>query len=195
MTTVMTPPETQPASHLLEVRIELARIKPTIWRTVLLPETITLPKLHKVIQAVMGWEDYHLHAFEIAGERYGVPDPDFDFGPSVRNEQRVRLLRALKGTKTLRYTYDFGDDWEHLIKIERRHPPDPVSTTPRCIGGANANPPEDVGGEPGYAHFVEAIADPFHPEHSDMLAWHGSAFDPSAFDLAAINRRLQSIRF
>ncbi len=40
-----------------------------------------LGKLHDVIQATMGWSDCHLHEFELGGERYGIPDPDFDWGP------------------------------------------------------------------------------------------------------------------
>jgi len=90
MGTVARLPKAQPAPHLLQLWIELAWIKLAIWRRVVVPETITLPKLHHFIQAVMGWHNCHLHEFEIAGERYGVPDPDYDFEP-IRNEQRVRL--------------------------------------------------------------------------------------------------------
>ncbi|WP_264165922.1 plasmid pRiA4b ORF-3 family protein [Burkholderia sp. AU30280] len=59
------------------MKIALSRIKPSIWRRVVVPETITLAKLHRVIQAPLGWTDSHLHEFEIAGERYGIPDPAF----------------------------------------------------------------------------------------------------------------------
>lgn len=62
---------------------------------------------------------------------------------------------------------------------------DPLFDTALCIAGANASPPEDVGGEPGYADFVAAMADPNHPEHHDMLEWYGAPFDPTAFDISA----------
>lgn len=194
MGTVVRLPKARPAPHLLQLRIELAWIKPTIWRRVVVPETITLPKLHQVIQAVMGWHDCHLHEFEIAGERYGIPDPDYDFAEPVRVEQRVRLATALGGAKSFRYVYDFGDDWEHRIKVERRLPPAPLFDTALCIAGANASPPEDVGGEPGYADFVAAMADPDHPEHHDMLEWYGDPFDPAAFDISTVDLRLHRIK-
>ena len=178
----------------LLLKIELAEIRPLIWRRVLVPETITLPKLHAVIQATMGWMGGHLHEFEIAGERYGTPDPDFDFGQPVRNEQRVRLSTSLTGTRALRYVYDFGDDWVHRVKVERQLPAPPQLQAAWCVEGENACPPEDVGGPPGYADFLEAIADERHPEHHDMLEWVGASFDPTAFDPELINQRLQTIK-
>lgn len=187
-------PQKRPAPHLLQLRIELAWIKPAIWRRVIVPETITLPKLHQVIQASMGWLDCHLHEFEIAGERYGIPDPEFDFGEPIRSEKRVRLVTSLLGTTSFRYVYDFGDDWEHRIKVERRIAPEPLIDSAMCTAGANACPPEDVGGAPGYADFVEAMADPEHPEHDAMRQWHGQEFDPTTFDFVAVNLRLQNIK-
>lgn len=180
-------------SPLLQLKIELAGIKPLIWRRVIVPETITLAKLHQVIQAVMGWEDYHLHEFEIAGEQYGIPDPDDPFGPPVVSETRARLGKSLGGMASFRYVYDFGDGWEHKIKVEKVLPAD-TCPVPICIGGANACPPEDVGGSYGYAEFLEAIADPAHPEHQNLLDWCGGAFDPKALDPGVIDRRLQLIK-
>lgn len=188
-------PRTRRVPELLQLKIELAWIKPLIWRRVVVPESITLPKLHQVIQVAMGWMDCHLHDFEIAGEHYGIPDPDFEWGEPVRSEQRVRLGTALGAAKSFRYTYDFGDDWEHRIKIEKRLPPDPeLAKRALCIAGANACPPEDVGSVPGFADFVAAMSDPKHPEHQDMMEWYGRPFDPSHFDFVAINLELQGIK-
>lgn len=183
----------RPSGHLLQLKIELASIKPAIWRRVVVPETITLGKLHQVIQAVMGWTNSHLHEFEIAGARFGVPDPEYDFGEPLISETRVRLHKSLEGTVSFRYVYDFGDDWEHKIKVEKVLPAD-ACPVPMCIGGANACPPEDVGGPYGYADFLEAIADPAHSEHDRMLEWNGGPFDPAALDHDLINKRLQSIK-
>ncbi|WP_245643987.1 plasmid pRiA4b ORF-3 family protein [Paraburkholderia oxyphila] len=174
------------------MKIELSGIKPLIWRRVLVPETITLAKLHRVIQAAMGWYDYHLHEFEIAGERYGIPDPEFD-DKSVVSEVRVRLSKSLGGAASLRYVYDFGDDWEHKIKVEKVLPAD-ACPTPVYLGGANACPPEDVGGPYGYAGFLEAIADSAHPEHERMIDWYGETFDPTAIDHDLIQAELQRIK-
>lgn len=88
--------------EILQLKIELAWIKPVISRRILVPESITLPKLHQVIQLVMKWRDYHLHEFDFAGERYGVPDPDFSWGDQPISEQRVRLKTALGGVRSFR---------------------------------------------------------------------------------------------
>ena len=85
--------------------------------------------------------------------------------------------------------------WEHRIKVEKRHPPDPIlSASALCLAGANAAPPEDVGGAPGYADFLEAILDPDHPEHHAMRTWCGDDFEPGRFDLSEENERLERLK-
>lgn len=175
------------------LHIELKWIEPAIWRRVAVPENITLGKLHTVIQFVMGWEGGHLHEFEIAGENYGIPDPD-GWGPPVNPEARKTLIKALSGKKSFRYLYDFGDSWDHLIKVEKVLPAIACPQVPYCVDGANACPPEDVDGEPGYAEFLEAMADPNHPEHESMLEWHGSTFDPTVFEWERVNQWLKEIK-
>lgn len=95
--------------------------------------------------------------------------------------------------KTFRYVYAFGDHWEHKIKVEKVLPPDSCAV-PTCLGGANACPPEAVGAPYSYLEFLAALADPAHPEHDDLLEWNGGSFNPTAFDLAAIERRLAPIK-
>ena len=188
-----TAPSRRPASEPVVLHIALKHIKPVVWRRVIVPANITLNRLHRVIQAAMGWENLHLHEFEIAGTRYGLPDP-YGWDLSIHPEARRSLLKTLSGQHRFRYLYDFGDDWDHDIRIE----PVPVGLTdaslPCCLEGAQACPPEDVGGQPGYEAFLEAMADPAHPEHDTMLAWYGTPFDPAAFDLASINHRLAKIK-
>lgn len=183
----------KPAADLLLLHIELKHIEPAIWRRVAVPENITLGRLHSVIQVVMGWEGGHLHEFEIAGENYGIPDPD-GWGPPVKPEARKTLVKALCGKKSFRYVYDFGDGWDHRIKVEKVLPAIACPQVPYCVDGANACPPEDVGGEPGYAEFLQAMADPNHPEHEAMMEWHGGIFDPAAFDCELTNGWLKEFR-
>jgi hypothetical protein len=188
-------PKRRTAPALLQLKIELAWITPAVWRRIVAPETIRLDKLHNVIQAVMGWSDSHMHVFEIGEERYGVPEPDFGFGDSsARSERTARLGAALNGKRTFRYVYDFGDDWEHRIEVEKTLPPDAERKTALCLAGANACPPDDIGGPPGYENFVEAISDPDHPDHEEMLDWANGPFDPTAFDLERINKLLKRIK-
>lgn len=182
------------APAILQLHIELRGTKPKVWRRVLVPATITLLRLHLVIQAAFGWGHSHMHEFVAGdGERYGTFDPDYDDPGSVSSES-TRLSTVLRRS-TLMYVYDFGDNWEHRIKVEKTFAPDPLLTLPFCVGGAGATPPEDCGGVSGYAEFVQAMADPQHPEHDDMAAWIGAAsWDPLVFDSLEANDRLGEIK-
>jgi hypothetical protein len=179
-----------------QLRIELLDTQPLVWRRVLVPADITLPKLDRVIQTALGWTNSHLHEFVINGTHYAVLDPDWvDDLPHV-DERRVVLHEALgMDTRCFDYVYDFGDDWHHLVLVENRYPERPKSALPlQCIGGENACPPEDVGGISGYVDFLAAIADPRHEEHQTHLEWVGGSFDPTRFDRAAVNRALAKIK-
>lgn len=98
------------------------------------------------------------------------------------------------GTTEFIYTYDFGDDWRHRIQVEAAMEPGEKNRRPLCVAGANACPPEDVGGQPGYSEFLQAIVDPVHPEHLAMWEWNGSPFDPAGFDLNAVNTAMRKLR-
>lgn len=179
---------------ILQLHIELRGTKPKIWRRVLVPDTITLLRLHLVIQAAFGWGHSHLHEFIAGdGERYGTPDPMNDAPGSITSEN-TRLTTALRKA-TLNYVYDFGDYWEHRIKVEKTLAPDRQIKLPFCVDGAGATPPEDCGGVPGYEDFVQAMTDPNHAEHDDMVEWIGAdTWDSAAFDTIEVNDRLAQIK-
>ena len=187
-------PATPPTriGEIYQLKITLDEVEPTVWRRVEVPATITLAKLHDVIQGAMGWFDSHLHEFRIGGRDYGEPDPDWDLDRKVYADRRARLNRVAPARgSTFLYVYDFGDNWEHIVKVEAIRPAQPGVAYPRVTGGARACPPEDVGSVPGYERFREAIADPSHEEHEEMLAWIGGPFDPDAFDLDAANEAVR----
>lgn len=176
-----------------QLKITLKGSKPPIWRRIQVTSDSTLSKLHRILQVVMGWSDSHLHQFTVRGVCYGIPDPDGNF--DVKNEKNVKLDQIISRVKDkLIYEYDFGDSWEHEIIVEKISPPDSKMAYPNCLTGKRACPPEDCGGIYGYAEFLEAIQDPDHPEHEDMLDWVGETFDPEAFDPDAVNRALNRIR-
>jgi hypothetical protein len=177
-----------------QLRIELLDVEPAIWRQILVPASIKLHKLHVVLLWTMGWAGGHLHEFVIGRNHFGVPDPDFDSGPPVQGEDRVTLAAALGASKYFTYLYDFGDGWEHRVTVEKTLPPDLALKSPVCLGGANACPPEDVGGPPGYVDFLQAINDPAHEEHEAMLEWCGGSFNPTDFRLDDINAALSQIK-
>jgi len=173
-----------------QIKVTLADSKPPIWRRLLVPSTITLAKLHDILQIAMGWDDYHLHQFIARDQYYGVPNPEYD--DEMKNEARVKLSGVLQQEKdTMVYEYDFGDGWNHKIVLEKVLPHDPNISLPRCTAGKRACPPEDCGGVWGYADFLEIIGDPNHPEHKEMLDWVGGEFDPEHFDIAEVNRHFE----
>jgi len=177
---------------LYQLRIALQDIQPTVWRQIQVQEDITLGKLHDILQVVMDWEDYHLHEFMIGRRLYSVPDQDDDMNErKVIDERSERLCDAVPrvGTQFL-YLYDFGDSWRHDLLLEAILLPEASMQYPRCIAGERRTPPEDVGGTHGYEEYLEAIADPEHEEHENMLRWRG-AFDPEAFSPDEVNQRLR----
>jgi len=182
---------------IYQLKVTLRGTSPPIWRRLLVPAGLRLGVLHDVLQLAMGWDDSRLHEFRIGSKRFGKPDPDdrlMGLDP-IGNERTVHLFRALGkvGAKAV-YTYDFGDSWEHAIIVEKVMPPEPGVAYPVCVGGKLHCPPEDCGGIPGYYNLLEAIGDPGHPEHEDLLDWVGGEFKSEAFSLDEVNRRLTPIQ-
>jgi hypothetical protein len=188
-----------PEKHMAEVptyqlKVTLEDSRPSIWRRLQVPGDVTLAQLHDIIQAAMGWLDYHLHQFMVGEALYGQPDPDFGISAEMKDEQDVRLGEIARAAgQRFRYEYDFGDSWLHEVLVERIQPVPSGQPCPVCIGGQGACPPEDVGGTWGYEEFLEAIADREHPQHEDYLEWIGDEFDPEAFDMDEVNATLRSL--
>ena len=177
--------------RIARLRISLEEIEPEIWRRVEVPLTVHLKGVHDVIQAAMGWEDYHLFEFRVGRKIYGIPDPAWDFDRKVMNARSVRLAAlAARGIDRLEYVYDLGDNWRHAVTIEAVELAAPAQFYPRFVDGARRCPPEDVGGVSGYDEFLEAVREPCHPEHRRMLEWYGGPYDPDDIDLALIRRRI-----
>lgn len=177
---------------IFQIHITLRYIEPPVWRRIEVPSDTKLGKLHRIIQAVMGWNDTHLHQFVAGRERYGIPDPEQP--DDTKSERNVPLARVASKGDVLVYEYDFGDGWEHSIQIEQQLPAANAIHYPRCTAGARACPPEDCGGPPGYAHLIEVLHDSKHEEHEELRTWAGPDFDPEAFDLDAVNRALWRLK-
>ncbi len=185
------PPTATTAIYTL--RLTLLDIEPEIHRTVEVKADTTLETLHEVIQAAMGWENCHLHLFRVGKTFYGVPS-DEDFGPPTEDEGKVTVAELLLKTGSrIVYIYDMGDDWHHEVKLKKVAPLLSGTKYPRCIDGARACPPEDCGGVPGFMNLLEAIADPTHDQHEELLEWVGDDFDPERFDLKAADRSVSKV--
>ncbi|MEW6380914.1 MAG: plasmid pRiA4b ORF-3 family protein [bacterium] len=175
-----------------QIKVTLMDIEPPIWRRVQITSDTTLKKLHEILQAVMGWTNSHLHQFIIGGKYYAEPDPEYD--PEVKNEKMIRLSQVISGVNDRSiYEYDFGDNWEHELLVEEVLPVSDGVRYPVCLDGQRACPPEDCGGIQEYKRFLEAILNPDHPEHDEMLDWVGGSFDPEAFDLNEVGRKIENM--
>jgi hypothetical protein len=179
-----------------QLKIELEGITPPIWRRVLMPGNVSLGRLHSIIQVAMGWDNDHLHQFIIGKQVYS--DPAFKLNdswgaPPVLNEKKTLLADiAPRAGKVLIYVYDFGDSWEHRIKVEKILKQTPSKrNTVECIDGARACPPEDCGGSWGYEDLLQAFEDPKHKGHESTIEWLGEEFDPEAFNLEKTNAALR----
>lgn len=182
----------QPGDALLQVRITLADVTdPSVWRRVLVPSAYPLDRVHLVIQAAMGWENYHLHAFRLGDESYAAADPDDELGH--RDESKFRLGDLAAGADRIDYEYDFGDGWDHALDIEARTVAAEGNEYPACVAGEGACPPEDCGGSYGFAEFKAVLAGPPSAERAELLQWAGGDYDPDRFDLSVANSAVKVI--
>jgi hypothetical protein len=182
----------QPGDVVLQLRITLADVAdPSVWRRVLIPTAYPLDRVHSVIQAAMGWQDSHLHAFRLGHETYAAPDPDDEMGSL--DETRFRLGDLVAGVDRFDYEYDFGDGWEHEVVVEARAVAQEGAVYPACVAGEGACPPEDCGGSPGIAEFKAVLAGPPSAERDELLAWAGGAYDPGRFDVSAANAAVSAV--
>ena len=184
---------TSGAQSVFQLKVTLHNTKPPIWRRILVDGSITLAELHEVIQAAFGWWNYHLHEFEIGRRRYGIPDPNWDFGPSTNDERTTRLDAVADEGASFHYTYDCGDYWRHKVTVEKVGTVEPGTAVPACIGGRRACPPEDCGGPWGYQDLLESLSG--RPGASDArLDLVGSGFNPATFDPSDFALNLANVR-
>ena len=178
------------AETISRLRISLDDIRPEIWRVVEIQTSASLKAVHDVIQAAMGWQDYHLWEFDAGGCRYGLPDPEWpiDDLAAAKNTKLASLIEL--GVTTMTYTYDMGDDWRHTIVIQPLETGDAKVNYPRFIAGLRRCPPEDVGGLLGFETFLEVIADTAHLEHREVLRWYGKPYEPEDMAELAAKRRI-----
>ena len=181
--------------RLYQFKITLLDFEPMIWRRIQV-KSCTLDKLHEHIQTAMGWTNSHLHEFQINSERYGDPellDDGFADDDPFIDSTCIKLHEVVpkSGDRlTFEYEYDFGDGWKHEIVFEGCLKTEKGLRYPVCLEGENACPPEDVGGVGGYAEYLEAIADPTHEQHDDMIQWRGK-FDPTLFDAEKATKKMR----
>ncbi len=182
--------------QVYQIKVTIEESKPAIWRRVLVSSEELLYDLHYVIQAVIGWEDSHLHQFIKDRKYYTEKQEDDDqwddetcvdygdltIGDLLKNE-----------SDKMRYEYDFGDGWMHEILLEKILPAEENGVYPICNGGEQACPPEDCGGIPGYYQLLEILKKKDHPEYAETAEWLGEDFDPTSFSIEEANEVLREV--
>ena len=187
------------------LKVTLKLEKHNVWRRIVVPVNSTFSKVHKILQSAFGWKDRHLHEFYIYDDATSDNAKHKPIINLVSNEEAlgytnevemklekgVKLLEYIPTYKELIYHYDFGDNWEHDIVVERMINDYDVNY-PVCLEGEGTTPPEDVGGEHGYEAFLKIIADENHPDYKHMFQW-GRMHANEDFDIEQVNRMLKYI--
>jgi len=169
-------------AFVVRMTITLTDVVPAVSRVIEVPLGIRVDRLHTVFQAALAWTDSHLWELTFGRTGFGIPDPEYGFGSGPLDARKTTLAQVLEGIrgKTFRYLYDFGDAWEHTVKIQGIAQADPQSNYPRLLEAIGMRPPEDSGGPWGYAKKLEALADPAHEYHEEALDALGDDHDPNA---------------
>lgn len=183
----------------LRIELDLEDLHPC-WREIEIPATCTFLDLHIAIQRIFNWYDEHLFSFQLTarGQKLHIEqacflDPSLEvYEPAsyaVVEADAIRLGDVFPRTRKARYAYDYGDGWEHKVKVVKTIA-NSTLIAPQLVDGQGDAPPEDVGGIGGFEHFLQVAANPAHPEHHDLLAW-ADAQMAYPFDLTSKKRELE----
>lgn len=180
-------------AKILQLKITLKDIEPKIWRRFFVSDFWTFDKLHRIIQNVMGWENYHLFEFKFGNKRIVPPDEGY-LEEDELDPKKIKIEEYVnKEKQKFEYVYDFGDSWEHEIVVEKitEDKIEDADQYPKCIEGERACPPEDCGGSWGYEEMMEIRENKKHPRYKELiLNWLGEDYDPEKFDLDEVNKKL-----
>lgn len=181
------------AKSIVRLKITLDRVEPAVMRRITVRFGVRLGRLHRIIQAAMGWSGGHLWEFRAGGTGWG-PREVYELGDGPHDASKAALLSVIEdvGGKTIRYIYDFGDDWQHTIKLERTFADVPGLAQPFLLEATGRCPPEDIGGPQGYREMLDALADPKHARHDEFVERYGS-FDPAVIDLKGLEAAVDAL--
>lgn len=184
---------------MLQFKIQIKNVNnPTVWRRVIIPKHFNFAQFHEVIVAAFGWGGYHLYEFSPGGigtyPVIGIPHDDYEDEMLDSKKMKVSKIFATPKQK-FTYVYDFGDDWEHAITLEKITVES--SKVADCIDGGGACPPEDCGGFPGYMDLKKILSNSKHPEYAGIKEWLGLSkkekWDPEKFDMEFASEKVRRI--
>lgn len=177
--------------YLLQLKVEIKHTSPTIWRRIVVEDSASFYQLHHIIQIAFGWENSHLYEFR-AGDLL-LANPELMDEDEVTDDKTISLSQVFSAEgDQVKYTYDFGDYWEHLITFEQTSD---LSYYPICLGGEWNGPPEDCGGIPGYEHLLKMMNDKGYVDLQTVFNDHErSRFFPDLVELDKINSQLYKLQ-
>ncbi|MGX4803520.1 plasmid pRiA4b ORF-3 family protein [Bradyrhizobium guangdongense] len=179
----------------VRIKVTLKDVKPEVMRRLVVPVTLRLDRLHLTLQEAFGWTNSYLFEYFAGEARWGIPDPHNDYGHQPMDARKARLCDIVRetGAKTIHYLYDFGNSWDHVIKLEKWFENTTTEGLPFLLEAAGRCPPEDVGGAPGYAEYLAAISVSSHPEHEHMRLWGPERFDANVVDRKALEAAVNAL--
>lgn len=188
-----------------EIKVTVRDTHPPVWRRLQIPSRITFHELNAIIQLAFDWCGYHMYDFEIGATLHEegifieLPNPDNDFWHKTKNSKKEKIDKYFEKYKTMKYTYDFDDNWIHDIKIEKVVETDVKFVNPICIKAKMAELPEDCGGQWGYEELLDILADKKHPRYKEMKEWIENGYftwheDRTYVNLDEINERIENYK-
>lgn len=184
--------------EFVQLKISLNKSNPSIWRQIQLHKEHTFFELHHIIQIIMGWKNYHAYEFNLEGYRIGtiIEGEKLDgYGTdSLLDANTTKVSDVVSNVgDNIKYEYDFGDGWQHTLKVEEFLDADFNVMYPECIAGEMACPPEDCGGIHGFYDLLEILKDKKHPNYKDYKIWMPRGYDPTKFNLDKVNKQLDNL--
>lgn len=174
--------------NIYQIKVTLIGINPPIWRRILVREDMQLNLFHRAIQVTMGWDGSHLHKFVSGENQYGIVNNNAMDRTDIKNEKDYKLNEILdEKNNIIKYDYNFSNNWNHNIHLEKILPYQIKEQLPKCIKGKRACPPDDCGGITSYQYFLDVLQDVGHIDFNLAREWFDSDYNPEKFDVNETN--------
>ena len=180
-----------PVTEVVTLTVQIDEVSPPVIRRVEVPLSMRLDDLHFVLQIAIGWQNCHPFEFCVGDKAWGLVDRDAAENPLPA--ETVTLADIVPLSRSFKYNYVYGEDWQHTVTVEPVSKPVPGVTYPRLLDGEGRCPPADIGGASGYEAYLQALGDPEHFHHEAMTDWEEADFDPADASLPSLQSNLANL--
>ena len=182
----------KPAERVIALRLNVVGCQPSIWRRLIVRESMWLSRLHDTIQVAFDWFDYQTHVFNLEDLRFGNPVKRDDF--MVEDDRDITLADLdLEHRERFTYGYHFGEGWQIDLKVEKFSIVEKGAQYPLCLAGERAGPPEDCGGIEAFHDMLACLKEPETDLGREWIEWLGPEYNPESCDLEKINKALKKL--